>query len=89
MSVKLYIAGKRGINVDICDLRWGIYIDRNWDEEKLTKEIMNVCFGELEDCEPYLITIIGNRYGYVPKDNSAIKKLWKDYIKSPLPEELY
>ena len=79
---------KRGINVDICDLRWGIYIDRNWDEEKLTKEIMNVCFGELEDCKPYLITIIGNRYGYVPKDNSAIKELWTDYIKSPLPEEL-
>ena len=48
------------------DLRWGIETV-SLDEEK-SKEllVLKVCLGEIERSRPFLIALIGDRYGWVP-----------------------
>lgn len=43
------------------DLRWGIT-----EEEAKKKQIIKVCLEEIDNCRPYFIGIVGNRYGWVP-----------------------
>lgn len=78
----------KGVNVDICDLRWGIDFDDNWSEEEAIQEIMKVCFKEVKDCKPHIISMIGDFYGSKAKNPESIISLWKDFGRkeSELPE---
>ena len=71
-------AREKGIYVDICDLRWGISLDGGDAEGKATEKIANICLNEIQQCRPYIITMIGKDYGTVPKDQASIKKAWDD-----------
>ena len=48
--------------VDV-DLRWGVT-----DEEKADGKVLPICLAEIERCRPYFIGILGERYGWVPKE---------------------
>lgn len=78
----------KGVPVDICDLRWGI--DSGDDDENALKQIMDVCFREVENCEPYIVSIIGQRYGTVakPETQEKIAAIWRSLGReSDLPED--
>ena len=79
----------KGIPVDICDLRWGIDIEEN-DENELIGQVMDVCFKEIEQCDPYIIAMIGKRYGTKTEDTvqTKIESTWSALSRADdLPEE--
>ena len=43
------------------DLRWGVT-----EEQARRGEVLPICLAEIERCRPYLIGLLGERYGWVP-----------------------
>ena len=77
------IAEKRDVRVVEIDLRWAITY-----EESASGKVMQICFDEIENCRPYFIGILGDRYGWCPdiselqkNPNIELSYPWvKDYI---------
>ena len=44
------------------DLRWGVT-----EEQAKRGEVLPVCLAEIENCRPYFIGLLGERYGWVPE----------------------
>ena len=81
---------EKGVSVDICDLRWGIERDLNLSEDDSITEIMKVCFAEIEDCKPFVVAIIGNKYGTAAPNVDKMIALWRSVGReeSELPEDI-
>jgi len=52
---------KRGLSLVPIDLRWGVT-----EEEAEQGKALEICLEEIENCRPYFIGILGERYGWVP-----------------------
>lgn len=52
-------------NVHFGDLRWGINTTE-LESEASSKKILKVCLDQIDDCKPYMIVFIGERYGWIP-----------------------
>lgn len=52
---------KRGLHLVPIDLRWGVT-----EEEAEKGNALEICLDEIENCRPYFIGILGERYGWVP-----------------------
>lgn len=64
------LAERVGEGFDFCDLRWGINTaDQSENECMVT--ILETCFREIKKCKPYMIVMLGERYGSSPKIGSA------------------
>jgi len=48
------------------DLRWGIAVD-----ESAESSILPLCLAEIDRCLPWFIGLLGNRYGWVPRQTSS------------------
>ena len=59
------LAKKYGDSVNLCDLRWGINT-YGLDEDVSNKKILDACLQEIDNCRPYMIVFLGERYGWVP-----------------------
>ncbi len=57
-----------GQNVQFIDLRWGISTE-DMDSDEGASRIMEVCLDEIENCKPYMIILLGERYGWMPDMN--------------------
>ena len=57
---------ERGVEVLGVDLRWGIPPETESDAEML-----RLCLGEVQKCQPYFIGLLGERYGWVPQEPVA------------------
>jgi hypothetical protein len=53
----------RGVTWGEVDLRWGVP-----DEAKAEGKVLPLCLQEIEHCRPYFIGLLGERYGWVPKE---------------------
>jgi hypothetical protein len=53
----------RGVTWGEVDLRWGVP-----DEAKAEGKVLPLCLQEIEQCRPYFIGILGERYGWVPEE---------------------
>ena len=60
-----YALSKFNRSVRISDLRWGIDTS-DMAEKDATARVLSVCFDEIENCKPYIVILLGDRYGYVP-----------------------
>ena len=69
-----YIRGY-GQTVDFSDLRWGIN-SKDLSEEESAVKIIQVCFNEIDKSRPYMIVLLGDRYGWIP-DADRIQSLLK------------
>lgn len=58
-------AAKYGDSVTFCDLRWGIDTDE-LSEAKSSQKVLDVCLDEIDRCNPPMVVIIGERYGWIP-----------------------
>ena len=47
------------------DLRWGVDTSNLTDIES-SKKVLDVCLDEIDNCKPYMIVLIGERYGWIP-----------------------
>ena len=53
---------QRGVTWTDVDLRWGI-TDKQVDEGK----VLPICLAEINNCRPFFIGLLGERYGWVPE----------------------
>ena len=51
----------RGVGITEVDLRWGVT-----QEQAERGEVLPICLAEIENCRPYFIGLLGDRYGWVP-----------------------
>ena len=59
------VAGEYGESVSFCDLRWGIDT-AGTSEEESSSRVLSVCLNEIDRSRPYMIVLLGERYGYMP-----------------------
>lgn len=58
-------ANKYYESVSLCDLRWGINTNA-MDDVSSNKKILDSCLFEIDNCRPYMICFLGERYGWIP-----------------------
>lgn len=68
-----------GQNVQFVDLRWGISTE-DMDSDAGASKIMEVCLDEIENCKPYMIVLLGERYGWMPDVNLLQQALDKKKV---------
>ncbi len=68
------IGNSFGEEYGFTDLRWGINT-LNMNEEESNREVLSVCFSEIDHCAPYMIVLLGERYGYTPNIDVAHQTL--------------
>ena len=68
------IAESHGYNIDFCDLRWGINT-QDCNESDKSDKVLKVCFDEIKKCRPYMIVMLGERYGSVPDEEAFVSVL--------------
>jgi preprotein translocase subunit SecA/nephrocystin-3 len=79
------LAAERDVTLTELDLRWGITA-----EESKSGKVVEICLREIENSIPFFIGIIGNRYGWVPKqkdlDGNVTERfsVVKDYLEHHL-----
>lgn len=56
------ICAKRGVGFTEVDLRWGVT-----EEQAKGGWILPICLAEIENCRPYFIGLLGERYGWLPE----------------------
>lgn len=61
---------KKNICLQLIDLRMGIYSSKNDDESAAVAKILKVCCEEINRSKPYLIGVLGDRYGTIPNDEA-------------------
>ena len=84
-----YIGEKYGEIAEEVDLRWGVDT-LNLSEEESGNMVINVCIDAIDRCVPYLIVLLGERYGWIPDskmiqtavEGKADKLVLDDYEKS-------
>ncbi|MEN9540427.1 MAG: hypothetical protein RLZZ459_518, partial [Cyanobacteriota bacterium] len=54
-------ARSRGVDIVDVDLRWGVTA-----EQTERGETLPLCLAEIDRCRPYFISLLGERYGWVP-----------------------
>ncbi len=54
-----------GEQLRFVDLRWGVNTSDLESDEGANK-VLSVCLDEIDNCNPYMIVILGERYGWVP-----------------------
>src|SRR6476660_3243234 len=55
------ICRSRGVEFTEIDLRWGLT-----DEEAKLGKVLPSCLEEIDNCRPFFLGILGDRYGWVP-----------------------
>lgn len=65
------VCEERGIAWGEVDLRWGI------PPEKEKEEVLDICLTFIEQCRPYFIAMLGERYGYI--EETLPEEIFKDY----------
>lgn len=53
-----------GISIQFVDLRWGLNLKE--EEGKSEVQVLQTCLKEIQDCHPFFISFLGDRYGWVP-----------------------
>jgi len=51
------------------DLRWGVETGAAADQEQKEFLVLKVCLGEIERSRPFLVALLGDRYGWVPPES--------------------
>lgn len=60
-------AGPYGEEILLKDLRWGINI-QEIDESQVEIETLRSCLEEIDDSRPYMVILLGDRYGWIPTE---------------------
>lgn len=79
-------AKKYGVNVNFIDLRWGIDTTEV-GEEQSTRLIIKSCVDEIEISKPYFISLIGERYGWIPDFKYILNALYSLDVEGETADE--
>lgn len=61
------IARQHGQSISFCDLRWGIDTSE-LESESGSQKVLDVCLDEIDRCQPPMVVILGDRYGWIPSE---------------------
>jgi nephrocystin-3 len=64
---------ERQVEIVEVDLRWGIS-----EEQSSRKETLKLCLDEIRACRPYFIGLLGERYGWIPGNESFTEDLLEE-----------
>ncbi len=59
------LAKEYGQSVQFVDLRWGIST-ADMEQQDAQNKILQVCLREIDACAPFMIVLLGERYGWMP-----------------------
>ncbi len=62
------LARRYGDEISCCDLRWGVNT-MDMDSEEGAGKVLSVCLDEIRKCRPYMIVLLGDRYGWIPDES--------------------
>eukprot|EP01116_Phalansterium_solitarium_P003945 TRINITY_DN1478_c0_g2_i3.p1 TRINITY_DN1478_c0_g2~~TRINITY_DN1478_c0_g2_i3.p1 ORF type:complete len:2362 (+),score=859.43 TRINITY_DN1478_c0_g2_i3:58-7143(+) len=62
------------------DLRWGVT-----EEEALNNKSVQICLDEVDNCTPFFIGLIGNRYGWAPSEYVVPEQPKYDWVRAYPP----
>lgn len=68
---------QHGETFDLVDLRWGVATSDLGPEEAAEK-VASVCFKLIDNCEPYFLCLVGERYGWIPEQEVWERALGKE-----------
>lgn len=76
-------AAKYGETVNLIDLRWGVSTT-DMDEKEGNKKVLDVCFSEIDNSRPYLLCLLGERYGWIPDNAQELvdKKVYAELTEA-------
>lgn len=57
------------VNIQLIDLRWGISTQHITSEDEREQTILQVCLDEINRSKPFFISLLGDRYGWIPDRN--------------------
>ena len=64
-------AARYGESVSFCDLRWGVNT-QDLESEEGSRKVLSVCLDEIDRCRPYMLVILGERYGWIPEPETML-----------------
>lgn len=67
---------KKGLALVDVDLRWGVT-----EEEAEQGKAIEICLDEIENCKPFFIGILGERYGWTPESYQVPDYAKYDWLK--------
>ena len=74
-----------GEDVQELDLRWGVDTSQ-MSEEESGKFVIEACIDSIDRCKPYMIILLGNRYGWIP-ERKVVEDTGDDRIMTWCAEE--
>lgn len=77
---------KYGINLEFIDLRWGIDT-KNLSIVESNRKVLTACFNEIKNSEPFFISFIGEKYGYIPEIKDIVAAFYSYGLESQLYED--
>jgi tetratricopeptide (TPR) repeat protein len=67
---------KKGLSLVDVDLRWGVT-----EEEAEQGKAIEICLDEIENCRPFFIGILGERYGWTPENYQVPEHKKYDWLR--------
>lgn len=80
------IISQYGEDIQELDLRWGVDT-YNMTEEESGYQVLRVCVDAIDRCKPYIIVLLGDRYGWIP-DMGAVESLKDERILNQYEENM-
>lgn len=65
---------KLRVHITPVDLRWGV-------TEEETQQALEICLGEIDNCRPFFIGLLGRRYGWCPDEYVAPDEPRYDWLR--------
>jgi telomerase protein component 1 len=62
------------VHITPVDLRWGV-------TEEETQQALEICLGEIDNCRPFFIGLLGRRYGWCPDEYVAPDEPRYDWLR--------
>jgi len=59
----------RRCHLEPIDLRWGVETSSESESEAKELQVLKVCLAEVERSRPFLVALLGDRYGWVPPED--------------------
>lgn len=75
-----------GEDIQELDLRWGVDTS-DMSEEESGHQVLKVCIDAIDRCHPYIIVLLGERYGWIP-DFNVVQSLQDTRMDNLYEEEM-
>ena len=80
-------AAQYGDSIAFCDLRWGVNTG-DLENEEGSRKVLSVCFDEIDRCRPYMLVILGERYGWIPEPELTRETVGSRFILEDLEKSV-